>query len=102
MAAEDEPRIASKFVKLSNAEASGRCADFTLVNETDYTVMCVRGMIVGYDRENKKVYEFPWSHGRMPELIKPNSEILLEGVGFNMPDEVSKVDYILEEFDLVK
>jgi len=99
--AQDEQRITSSFIKFDTDDTKERCADFQITNETNLRVMCIRGTLTGYNSTGDVVYEFPWSHGSRPALVPPHSKTTLENIGFEIPNEVIRLEYILDEFDLI-
>ena len=97
--ADPKPQTKCEFIKFDQAEGNGRCADFKLTNESDRALVGVRGMILGYDSGGAEVYTFPWGSSALPQLVGARSEVVIDNAGFEIPPEVVRVEYEIEEVD---
>ena len=56
-------------------------------------------MILGYDSGGAEVYTFPWGSSALPQLVGARSEVVIDNAGFEIPPEVVRVEYEIEEVD---
>ena len=99
-AADTMSQTTCEFIKFDQADGNGRCADFKLTNKSDRVIVGVSGRIVGYDSGGSEVYTFPWGSLALPQLVGARAEVVIEDAGFEIPPEVERVEYEIENVDL--